>query len=440
MTANATHKSGRVNRVTFHDGSKLIGTDTVAPYSIPWSGMTSGVHVLTAIAVDDLGLTATSGAVQVKVSKALKSVRDSRKNAAIIENAVNDSGATLPQTQRTGEIEQLIAELEQTYFDFAAEKPLFASAAAIERYMHAALFLARSSVGLAKRPASAQAVTDRLNRLDAYLSFCEDLMVSDAISQTSRNLATEANARTDVTISQPDTRNLSDHFLLATGGQGKISTMASDPFTMQIINGQSYELGGVSVTIDGQAAELSSVSPTTIVFTVPSDLPGGMADIVVTSREGNILHGTANVFGLNPTIFLQTASTNGSAAIFDAFSVHSGSFATTNPLLGLDMRTRLTLMATGISSGVGNTDTNNDIWQPNGQTLPNLAESVVVEARTSNGTIVNLPVEFAGQQGALSGLDQVNVIVPPQLAGAGSIEITIVAGGVRSKPVTVIVQ
>lgn len=97
-------------------------------------------------------------------------------------------------------------------------------------------------------------------------------------------------------------------------------------------------------------------------------------------------------------------------------------------------------METGISTGIDNTDFSNDIWLASGQVLPNLAESVVVEARTPAGATVRLPVEYAGMQGVLSGLDQVNVILSPELAGAGTLQLTVVVGSVRSNTVTIVVQ
>ena len=43
-----------------------------------------------------------------------------------------------------------------------------------------------------------------------------------------------------------------------------------------------------------------------------------------------------------------------------------------------------------------------------------------------------LPVEFAGANGTLRGLDQVTVRLVPELAGAGNVQITVIAGGRRS--------
>jgi hypothetical protein len=57
----------------------------------------------------------------------------------------------------------------------------------------------------------------------------------------------------------------------------------------------------------------------------------------------------------------------------------------------------------------------------NGVVRPNLAESVVVEARTSDGRVMQLPVEFAGALGRLPGLDQIDVVLIPDLQGASAV-------------------
>ncbi len=94
------------------------------------------------------------------------------------------------------------------------------------------------------------------------------------------------------------------------------------------------------------------------------------------------------------------------------------------------------IFATGIVPLAANTNFGNDIVTQGG-TVSNLAESVFVEARTRSGHVFNLPVEFAGAQGQIAQLDQVNAVVSPELRGAGTVEITIVAGGQRSNTTTI---
>jgi uncharacterized protein (TIGR03437 family) len=107
--------------------------------------------------------------------------------------------------------------------------------------------------------------------------------------------------------------------------------------------------------------------------------------------------------------------------------------------LGADKRTRLSLFAIGISAGAANSDTSNDI-QVAGTLVPNFAESVAVEARLSNGQVVSLPVEFAGAQPRMIGLDQVNLRLTPELSAAGLVELTLIIGGQRSNSATIFIR
>ncbi|MFP2904200.1 Ig-like domain-containing protein [Pyxidicoccus sp. 3LFB2] len=69
LVANATDDSGVLDRVEFYDGTTLIGSATVAPYSVAWDTVAAaaGAHTLTAQAFDLDGNAATSAAVVVNV-------------------------------------------------------------------------------------------------------------------------------------------------------------------------------------------------------------------------------------------------------------------------------------------------------------------------------------------------------------------------------------
>ena len=218
--------------------------------------------------------------------------------------------------------------------------------------------------------------------------------------------------------------------------------MSANPFSTQTasVNGISYEVGDVGVTIGGVQAPVVSVSPTEVVFVVPNGMPSGVADVVVSSREGFIHYGLANISGPNPTIVGVHGDTSSRAAALDQMGA-SGLFNTTSTLmwLGADSRTRLTMITTGAMSGLANTNLSNDVWS-NGKLLVNLAESVTVEARLSDGRVFNLPVEYAGVQGDQPGIEQVNFILIPELSGAGNVQLTVTAGGRRSNTMTIAVN
>jgi uncharacterized protein (TIGR03437 family) len=102
---------------------------------------------------------------------------------------------------------------------------------------------------------------------------------------------------------------------------------------------------------------------------------------------------------------------------------------------GSDKRTRLTFFATGLSGSAFNTDTRNDV-NIGGIIKPNFAESVVVEAKLRNKVFV-LPVEFAGAQSILTGMDQITVILVPELRGIGRVQLSVIVNGQRSNAPTV---
>lgn len=106
---------------------------------------------------------------------------------------------------------------------------------------------------------------------------------------------------------------------------------------------------------------------------------------------------------------------------------------------GPDKRTRLALFALGVTGHAANVDPTNDIIIA-GTSVVNLAESVTVEARTSNGLVINLPVEFAGAAERLIGHDQINVRLPPELSAAGVVELTMTIAGQRSNSATILIR
>ncbi len=135
-----------------------------------------------------------------------------------------------------------------------------------------------------------------------------------------------------------------------------------------------------------------------------------------------------------------TDDDNGVAVVANGHKQTTSNFRVMTPEnFGSDKRTRLNIFATGISGSALNTDTSNDI-NIGGNIRANFAESVTVEARLSNGQTFNLPVEFAGAQGVLPGLDQITVILIPELKGAGTVQLTLIVGNQRSNAPSVTIK
>ena len=408
--------------------------------------MASGSYTVTAIAQDNNGGSKTSNSILVKVSKAVKGVRGGKNATNTITAAFSQ---TLPSfalnSGQSDSMQSLVEELNQTYDDFIEEKSMFPASSVIEKYLFAASFLAKSGLGLSSEQTPTSGVIDRLKKINSYLSFCEDLMVDGVISSDTVTTANRNKAQRNISIGLPDASPVGiSGFSILSDNLARISASAANPFSTQTdtaSGGGVFELADVSVTIGGEAAKILSVSPTEISIVVPPGLAGGVGEVVVTSREGFILHGAASVAGLNPIILDPSDGANGQGVVVDSFGSRFGTFQTTSFLsIGLDGRTRLSVLATGLSSGLVNIDRTNDVWLSNGQMLENLAESVSVQARTSDGRVFSLPVEYAGVQGTLRGVDQVNVVLVPELTGAGTVQLTITAAGVTSAPKTITIN
>ncbi|MBS1811906.1 MAG: PQQ-dependent sugar dehydrogenase [Acidobacteria bacterium] len=68
INANAGDSDGMVAKVEFYNGSTLLGTDTLAPYSFTWANVAAGTYALTVKATDDRGAVTTSSVVNITVN------------------------------------------------------------------------------------------------------------------------------------------------------------------------------------------------------------------------------------------------------------------------------------------------------------------------------------------------------------------------------------
>jgi hypothetical protein len=68
VSASPADSDGTISRVDFFDGANLVGTRSVAPYSISISSLSTGSHTLTAKAVDNSAATTTSAPITITVN------------------------------------------------------------------------------------------------------------------------------------------------------------------------------------------------------------------------------------------------------------------------------------------------------------------------------------------------------------------------------------
>jgi uncharacterized protein (TIGR03437 family) len=191
-------------------------------------------------------------------------------------------------------------------------------------------------------------------------------------------------------------------------------------------------LGGVKVTINGVDSQLSVASNGQINLVVPQQLNDGLATVVVTNADGTTRIGTINIQRTAAGIFTFFANGQGVPA-----AVTTTDGVVFLPVFNPDGSPR------SVSAGTANSPNflilfttglrNAPAANPNDQN--GVAEAVTAMVRDTTATVT-----FAGPAPGFAGLDQVNLIIPPQLAGAGQVNLKLTAGGYTSNTVTIRIQ
>ncbi|HEX2272147.1 MAG TPA: lamin tail domain-containing protein [Pyrinomonadaceae bacterium] len=166
---------------------------------------------------------------------------------------------------------------------------------------------------------------------------------------------------------------------------------------------RSFTVTGTTVKVNDQAATVLFASSKEIIFVVPDDVAIGPAEIVVTDSEGTAFETQTMISAAAPGIFTVNGDGRGDAIILDADRLTTGPF---DPRSG---SVRLSIFATGVR-----------------------------HAKQISVTINGPPVKVdAIVPASLAGLDQIHVLLPAELNGAGPSTLIVEADGVRSNPVSV---
>lgn len=188
-------------------------------------------------------------------------------------------------------------------------------------------------------------------------------------------------------------------------------------------------LGGVRVRVGNADAGLFFVAPSQINFVIPSaTADGATVNITVTNSDNSTRTGTFTVVRSAPGIFSAKATGQGVAAAVTTFDGASFSAVanTDGTERDVDPGTRarpnvLVLYGTGIRNTPATTPNDGN----------GVAEAVTVRIQG-----VPCQVLFAGAAPGFIGLDQLNVIIPPELAGYGIVNVTVSANNRTSNTVT----
>lgn len=193
-------------------------------------------------------------------------------------------------------------------------------------------------------------------------------------------------------------------------------------------------LGGVTVTIRDDAgaerpAPLFFVSPTQINYLLPANVPAGQALVIVTTNNGERLLGRMLIERVAPSLFAANATGEGVAAAA-VLRVRADGSAVYEPVARFDQMAQR-FVAAPINLGAESDQVFLILFGTGLRQRPDLA-AVSARLGTTNAEVV-----FAGAQGELVGLDQVNVRLPRTLAGSGEIDVVLLVEGKSSNAVKV---
>jgi uncharacterized protein (TIGR03437 family) len=188
-------------------------------------------------------------------------------------------------------------------------------------------------------------------------------------------------------------------------------------------------LADIGIQVDGQPAEMYYVSPSQINFLVPDVTDFGPVNVVISNTNGATLTSTVNLQNTSVGIFTSNSSGAGPGAILNGVTAAGPPFLVVTPQnSGSDLRTRLAVYCTGLRYA-GNPSQDSS--------TTNIAANVTALGRDTAGNQYNFTVEYAGgSDPAFPGLDQVNIVLPAELDGAGVVSLTIMTENNSSNTVT----
>jgi uncharacterized protein (TIGR03437 family) len=184
-------------------------------------------------------------------------------------------------------------------------------------------------------------------------------------------------------------------------------------------------LGGTSVQINGQLAQLFAVTPGQANVLVPAGLAAGPATVTVMHGSTPALAASVTIASSAPGLYTANADGAGVAAA-NAYLVTASNQRVNQAVATCNPPAARSCLAAPLSLG-GSTDTL--YIELYGTGIRSAASVQCFVAGQS------LPCLYAGPVAAYAGLDQVNISIPKTLAGTGDVRVYVVADGVASNVV-----
>ena len=232
--------------------------------------------------------------------------------------------------------------------------------------------------------------------------------------------------RTVSAASQQDGPVAAESIVIATG-----TRLATGPATADYDRPPNV-LGGTTINVTDSAgvsrpAAIFSVSATQVVYQMPPGTAAGTATVTITAGDGVAATTQVQIAAVAPGIYALNSAglargyvlrtSNGNLFVEDVFDIDATGALVARPItISNGDQVTLLIYGTGFRAAGGD----------------------VSATAAGNG----IPVLYAGPQGVQPGLDQLNVMLPPELAagGAQSVPIVLTASGQTANTVYVTVQ
>ena len=191
--------------------------------------------------------------------------------------------------------------------------------------------------------------------------------------------------------------------LIAPGSIASIRGAALALTSKLAVDELPLSLAGATVMVNGRPARIFYAGANEVVFVVPNELSTGPAEFLVTNSDGLSSKAEATISTAAPGVFTVSGDGRGEAVVLNSDTLSAGPFDPSNGLL------RLSIFATGVVRA-------NNV-------------SVTICGKTS--------VVETVAAASLVGLDEIHVLVPAELRGAGKCALVVTADDVQSNSVSV---
>jgi uncharacterized protein (TIGR03437 family) len=196
-------------------------------------------------------------------------------------------------------------------------------------------------------------------------------------------------------------------------------------------------LAGTNIKVKDSAsierlALLLFVSPTQVNYQIPPGTAAGAATVTITSGDGTVSTGIAQINRVAPSLFAANANGQGVAAAL-ALRVKADGAQSYEPIAHFEA-SQNKFFSHPLDLG------------PEGEQVYLILFGTGIRHRSSLTSLIATiggeysEVSFADSQGAFTGLDQINVLVPRSLVGRGEVDVLFTADAQMANPVRVSIR